>query len=368
MPTFIPALDLAESYYKELVRHLLDENFPHLPHSAALIGYGSEVLGFDTPMSMDHCWAPRMQLFLAGTALEHKDDIDQLLRQKLPASFRGFYLGTKPSMDEPGTFFMDENTQTGQVSHAVQILSLKSFIQEEMNWDLEIPLDAADWLTFPSQLLRVITEGRVFEDTTGELWELRGKLAWYPQDVWLYLLAAGWDRIGQEDALMQRAGYVGDELGSALMGSRLARDIMSLCFLMEKKYAPYPKWFGSSFKQLYCSEIFQPVLWAMQTAETWHGRIEALGQACLQLVKMHNSLCLTPAVLDEVTSFHGRPFQVIHADNISRVLLEAITDPAVRKIAEKGALGGLDQISDNTLLRANPAYRLMLKKLYDPGP
>ncbi len=37
---------------------------------------------------------------------------------------------------------------------------------------------------------------------------------------------------------------IGDEVGSALIGSRLVRDIMRLCFLMEQTYAPYAKWFG----------------------------------------------------------------------------------------------------------------------------
>jgi hypothetical protein len=35
---------------------------------------------------------------------------------------------------------------------------------------------------------------------------------------------------------MGRAGYVGDELGAALIGSRLVRDMMRLCFLMERQY------------------------------------------------------------------------------------------------------------------------------------
>jgi hypothetical protein len=36
------------------VRPVLDAHFPGLAHSAALIGDGSDVLGFDTPVSRDH--------------------------------------------------------------------------------------------------------------------------------------------------------------------------------------------------------------------------------------------------------------------------------------------------------------------------
>ena len=71
---------------------------------------------------------------------------------------------------------------------------------------------------------------------------------------------------------MPRAGFTGDELGSAIIGSRLVRDVMSLCFLMERRYAPYPKWFGAGFKQLACFEHLSTVLWRAQQAATWPER------------------------------------------------------------------------------------------------
>ena len=54
--------------------------------------------------------------------------------------------------------------------------------------------------------------------------------------------------------MMGWAGFVGDEIGSALMGSRLVRDIMRLAFLMEREYIPYAKWFGTAFTQLNSAE------------------------------------------------------------------------------------------------------------------
>src|SRR5437879_10166084 len=60
-------------------------------HSAALIGEGSEVLGFDTPRSADHDWGPRLQLFLRPDAVgEHRDDIGTVLAERLPAGFLGY--------------------------------------------------------------------------------------------------------------------------------------------------------------------------------------------------------------------------------------------------------------------------------------
>jgi hypothetical protein len=57
---FVPGLKLAELFYKEAVRPVLLKHFPRLRYSAALIGHGSEVLGFDTERSTDHHWGPRV--------------------------------------------------------------------------------------------------------------------------------------------------------------------------------------------------------------------------------------------------------------------------------------------------------------------
>jgi hypothetical protein len=89
--SFVSGLELARLYYAEAVRPLLDKEFPGLRHTAALIGPGSEVLGFDSARSTDHNWGPRLQLFLseaddvAGLALRVRD----VLTARLAAAFRG---------------------------------------------------------------------------------------------------------------------------------------------------------------------------------------------------------------------------------------------------------------------------------------
>ena len=59
----------------------------HRRHSAALLGWGSDVLGFDTAVSTDHGWGPRMHVFLAAS------DVDAVRRDMdagLPEQFRGW--------------------------------------------------------------------------------------------------------------------------------------------------------------------------------------------------------------------------------------------------------------------------------------
>ena len=63
-PTYIPGLQLAREFYAAVVRPLLEEHFPQVPYAAALLGPGSEVVGFDSQRSTDHDWGPRLQVFL----------------------------------------------------------------------------------------------------------------------------------------------------------------------------------------------------------------------------------------------------------------------------------------------------------------
>lgn len=253
----------------------------------------------------------------------------------------------------------------GPVAHNVFPITLRNYARYWLDWDIDRPLDVLDWLTIPSQTLRMMTAGAVYYDGVGELTAFRQTLTWYPHQVWLYLLAAGWRRIGEEEHLMPRAGYVGDEIGSALMGSRLVRDVMNLCFLMEKQYAPYPKWFGTAFRQLKSAVELSPLLWRALQASTWQEREAALGEAFIYLAHRYNLLGVMDPLPEKLTSFFDRPFHVIWGSKFADEICKAITDPEVKRIVEKGLIGSIDQFSDSTDLRSNVAWRQNLRKLYE---
>jgi len=214
--------------------------------------------------------------------------------------------------------------------------------------DVVLPFD---WLTVPSQTLAELTGGAVFRDDIGELTAARERLCFYPQDVWVFLMASIWKRIGQEEHLMPRAGFAGDELGSALIASRLIRDVMSLCFLIERRYAPYPKWFGTAFRGLACASEIMPHSIRAQNAKAWREREQALADACRIVAQLHNRLHLTEPLEEKTHPFFDRPFSVIGGDRFAEALAKRIQDPALCKLAALG-IGGVDQISDNTDFRA----------------
>jgi hypothetical protein len=79
---------------------------------------------------------------------------------------------------------------------------------------------------------------------------VRELLAWYPNDVWLVVMAGHWRRIAQLEHLPGRATSTGDEMGSHVIVASLVRELMRLALLQERRYPPYPKWIGTAYASL----------------------------------------------------------------------------------------------------------------------
>jgi len=330
---FIKGLDLSERLYTDAVRPLLAESFPDLPYSAALIGPGSEVLGFDTPQSTDHDWGPRLQLFLKPA--DHgvkRQAVDDMLARQLPEKVCGYPTRFRRQGERP--------------HHGIDILTVPAFFMGFLGFDPAGDISAIDWVSVPQQNLLMVTAGRVFHDGLGELTPLREKLAWYPRDVWLYLMAAQWQRIAQEEAFMGRCGQVGDDLGSRLLAGRQVHDLMRLCFLIERRYAPYWKWLGTAFARLSCAVRLTPIFESLLAAASWQERQKHLAAACECVAQMHNALGITERLDTRVAPYYDRPFLVIHAGRFAEALYAEIESEEVRALPMH--LGAVDQFVDST--------------------
>ena len=116
--TFVPGLRLAGEFYAEAVRPLLEAEFPGLGYAAALIGPGSEVLGFDTERSADHDWGPRLLVFLEDDDADRlAGAVDEMLGQRLPAAFGGY----------PVAFGVTRDPGSG-ARHRVEIFGLSGWL------------------------------------------------------------------------------------------------------------------------------------------------------------------------------------------------------------------------------------------------
>jgi hypothetical protein len=191
---------------------------------------------------------------------------------------------------------------------------------------------------------------------------MRRLLAWYPEDIWRYVLAGQWRRIAEEEAFVGRAGEVGDELGSAMVAGRLVRDLMHLALLMRRRHPPYAKWLGTAFGRLPGIEPLAGRLAAVLPARDWRDREAALCDAYERLARDQNALGLAAPVDPTCRGFHERPFRVLGADRFAVALDEAITDPALRALP---SIGCVDQFVDSTdvltdAARAHAAARAVL--------
>jgi hypothetical protein len=359
MPDFIPGLDLAERFYHDAGRPLLDAHSPDLPHSAALVGAGSEVLGFDTAMSSDHHWGPRVMLFVDEADYGHvAEPIKVMLAQNLPRTFMGYWTHFVPVAGEAVTMLLADPGE-GPIRHRVEVHTVGGFCEGYLGFNPLDGMTAADWLSTPTQMLRTMIAGRVFHDGLNALTSLREKLAWYPDDVWRYVMAAQWGRIAQEEPFVGRCGSVGDEVGSRIVAGRLVRDVMRLCFLMERQYAPYSKWFGTAFGKLACGAELTPIIEAVLAAAEWQARETHLARLYERVAAMHNALGLTEVLATEISNFHDRPFRVIHADRFAEALRGRITDAEVLRLPP--GLGAVDQWVDSTdVLSDAGAYRKLV--------
>lgn len=342
-PRFVPGLALARDFYGTVVRPLLDSEFPGLAHAAALIGQGSDVTGYDTERSTDHDWGPRLQVFPArGAEAGLAAGITATLDRRLPAEFGGYPVRF-PVTREPD----------GIARHRVEVAALGPWLTGRLGFDPRAAVTVPDWLATPTQRLAELTAGAVFHDGPGELTRARQRLAWYPDDVWRYVLACQWRRVDQEEPFPGRCAEAGDDLGSRVVTARLARDLMRLCLLMHRRYPPYGKWLGTAFAALPGGTRLAATLTAAIAADRYQDREAHLARAMEAVAGLHNRLGLTPPLDARTRPFFGRPYQVLGAARFTAALRETITDPRVRGLPLAGAV---DQLIDSTDAAGDPDF------------
>ena len=359
MTDFISGLELNELFYNEIVAPLLKSHFPELHYSAALMGWGSEVLGFDDDQSTDHNWGLRFQLFLSEEDDErYRKHISTILDEQLPPGFRGYPTSFNILVNED-----QRAVRHTRATHNIDIETIKGLFGRYLGCDDPYgEIKTADWLTFSEHKLLAVTSGKVFYDGLGELAPIRQKFNYYPKDVWLYMLAAQWIKIFEEQAFVGRCGYVGDELGSMLISARQVKNLMRLCFLIERKYAPYSKWFGTAFSRLERAPELEPIFKEVLQAGGWKERQESLARGYEVVAGMHNALKVTAPLAEKAVQYGGRPFLVVGDERYPEELRKAITSAEVKNI--RHGLGSVNQFIDSNSQLDNLFLCGKLKELY----
>ena len=126
---------------------------------------------------------------------------------------------------------------------------------------------------------------------------------------------------------------------------------MRLCFLLERRYAPYAKWLGTAFRRLDAWDEVGPALEAALRTADFTEREDAFVAAIEAVAGRHNALGITLEVEPTVRLFHSRPFRVLGSARFVDACLERVEDEWLRSLP---LVGGIDQFVDSTDVLSSP--------------
>jgi hypothetical protein len=216
-----------------MIRRLFPEQEPRI--AAGLVGQGSECFGFDDEISMDHDYGPSFCLWLdredyeaIGAELQHAYDL-------LPKRF----LGVPPRQESPNG--------GGRVGVSRIDAFYGAFVGR-----YQPPATSMEWFRLPEHNLAAATNGQVFRDDLGRFSAVRGALlSYYPEDVRRKKLAARAVFAAQSGQYNYSRCMRRGETGAAFLClSEFVENILSMLFLLNRRYAPFYKWTFRALRDL----------------------------------------------------------------------------------------------------------------------
>ena len=229
-------LNLCEKFYNEYGAGMIEEKFPQYQEriAAGLVGDGSECYGFDDEISRDHDWGPGFCIWLNTEDYKATGSAMQIEYDRLPKVFDGYERMTsrwgegRTGVFEVGAFY----SRFIGIPH--------------------VPESNERWLYLPENYLSVCTNGKVFVDPLGQFSQIRKELLdFYPEDVRLVKIAARCMSSAQSGQYNYLRSIKHKEYYAAQYAEiKFCNDIMSLVFLLNRRYAPFYKWRHRAVKGL----------------------------------------------------------------------------------------------------------------------
>lgn len=268
----------------------IELNLPDLaPYMClALVGTGSECLGFDDAISEDHDFTKRCQLFLPA-------DIYETNKERLQSYFKNYAYGT------------------------VQIECISEFYQRYTLYP-EGPQCEKEFRRVPQDLLCTATNGEVFLDNFGSFTHIRQRLlAYYPEDIRLRKIAYELNQLAQSGQYnLPRMLQRGDTIAASLALHQFVHHYMLLVHLFNKSYAPFYKW-------LYRHSCTLPILG--NTVK--HGIVELLDAPITDTKSHIDRLC--SAIIQELQRNGLRTSPIDFLTYQAKEVIQRIQDPLLRK-------------------------------------
>lgn len=286
-------LDVSRAFYEQYGKDMLEKEFPDYINKIAvgLVGEGSECLGYDDDLSVDHDFEAGFCLFISR---EDYDKIGFKLERayaKLPKEFMGY----KRSVLSP----------VGGDRHGVIVI--EDFYQKFLGAS-DIPDDLRWWLYADSTALLNASNGQVFYDPNGEFSRVREKLlVGFPDDVRrkkLAMHAIFMAQAGQYNykRIVSRGEYGAGQL--ALF--EFVKHAISTVYLLNNKYEPFYKWAFRGMRSLpVLSELEDALVGLIEienSPKTIDDKIEIIEDVARLIIDEYKRQGLTKATCNNLES------------------------------------------------------------------
>ena len=248
----------------------------------ALVGVGSECLGFDDEISEDHDFSSRCQLFLDDSDYKtYKSDLESSLK----------------------IFCKDLESLTSNLKDVnIEIMPISNFYKYYTLFE-NGPKTESEYRKVPMDLLCVATNGKVFLDNLGKFSEIRNRLLnFYPEDIRLKKIAFQLNKMAQSGQYnYSRMIKRGDTVAANIAQGEFVKHYLEFVHLLNKKYMPFYKWsYRNACSLEFLGNFTQENLKKLSEASIYE-KESLIEEICLTVVNTLNELGLSNSKIDFLT-------------------------------------------------------------------
>ena len=229
----IQGLELAEEFYECVAKESLFEAFEaFVPRMAiGLVGEGSECLGFDDTISMDHDWGPGFCIWLnhEDYKLIGKDLQDWY--ENLPTSYRGLERKIVDGSGRVGVWCMDDFFEAHTGFKDVSEITNENFLH-----------------MIPDEGMSCILNGRVFHDPSEEFSRRRAAFCdAFTDRIWNRKIATSLIHLGKYGQYnYPRCMKRGDYVTAQMVLYKYIEELLKFVHYLNHVFPPYYKWLKMS--------------------------------------------------------------------------------------------------------------------------
>ena len=234
-------MELARAFYEQAGRPMLREKYPAYTDRIAvgLAGEGSECLGFDDAVSVDHDFGPGFCLWLT------KEDY-QAIGSRLQADYQALVNQWKG--------FPARNS-TPEGANRVGVMEIDDYFRRFTGHTHAPPADTLRdvmvWNAIPQEQLAAAVSGQVFEDPLGEFTRRRAAFSRYPEPVRLYRLVQALGRMAQAGQYNYPRARIRKDPGMMYACvTEFVAAAQETAYLLGGRYMPFYKWRLRGMEQL----------------------------------------------------------------------------------------------------------------------